>query len=197
MPLQDSKGWGAFGSKVGRREARYNLSAMDWGFVGAVAGIVAAAIATIALIPAFGQWLRPRSHRPPKPETDSPPSTGLLVTLALGAVGVPGPNPLMSVVIGASNPNPRPRQVVYVGLQLESKKQIAFTEPGSNRPLPCVLRETEHVTMWASVGEIARTMARHSMPKQQVRACVRDSYDDSHFSKWLDFDPAHFVDSHP
>ena len=104
------------------------------------------------------------------------------------------PKPRMCVMVDAANANHRPRKVVAVGLQLKNKKQVAITQPGSDKGLPCVLHETERVHYWASASEIGRELIRAGLTeKQQVRGFVRDSYGETHYSDWTEFDPSYWA----
>jgi len=94
-------------------------------------------------------------------------------------------------MVEAANPHPRPRQIVAFGFQLESHEQIAVMKFGSDHALPCILNETDHVSLWVSASGVGRTLCDAGKGhKQKIRAFLRDSYDHKHLSKWLEFDPA-------
>lgn len=151
---------------------------------------------------AYLQWRHPRAPKvqapePPAPEpatTSEPPKTGLIVSITIAAVGY---DALWCIMVEAANPNPRPRRIVAIGFELEDKRQVAILAPGSDKGLPCVLNETENVHYWADAAGVAKVMHEKGITtKQKIRAMVRDSYDDKHFSKWIEFDPQSWIKRH-
>jgi len=189
---------------------------MDWGEIGAIATIVAVVLALAA-------WLWPRapvSTSPvvasPAPEpiqlpsqqvatptsvgdspgraVPSPPlhlQRGLLVSIGLSVLATEKD---MCIMVEAANPNPRPIRVVAVGLQMENKREVAFTQPGSDKGIPCLLQETENAHYWASAPEFGRVLVETGFGrKRKIRGYVTDSYDQRHFSEWTEFDPTYWA----
>ena len=88
------------------------------------------------------------------------------------------------LLVNVANPQPRPYRVTSVGLEFDGDgRTMPWLAPGSERPLPFVLNETEHNQFWVPLKEIGMMMSKNGLSEiRRVRAFVRDSYDDKHVS---------------
>jgi hypothetical protein len=159
-------------------------------------------LAGAAVVVGLLAWLLPRQQKiviapedvPASPSKPSP-ETALKVTLSYGFLTLENPRGLsdqMALVKAASRYH-RPVRVTSVGLRLEGGRQMPWFVPGSQRPLPFVLNETEANQFWAPMRDIGAALIEAGFSKPlKVRAYVADSYDVEHLSDWKEVNPVEF-----
>lgn len=149
--------------------------------------------AAVSVVIALVAWLFPRQPTPLAHQVpaDAPrTATGIIVTIKNGFL-VFGPRlSEPHLLVGAANPLPCPLQLTAVGLKIEGTKMNAvWPHPQSDRPLPCVLRETETISVWCPLRELATELAQSNIRgTRKIRAFFNDSYGGEHLSDWFDFD---------
>lgn len=127
------------------------------------------------------------------------PSPTLVVTVAMGLVGIGLDTGAPRVILEAVNAGSRRQRIEMVNLQEEkTKNQVINPFPQSVPSLPCTLEETQSVTSWMEAKQVAQTLRQDGQKgKVRLRACVRNSYNETHHSDWMEFDIDRFADYKP
>lgn len=150
----------------------------------------------------FGAWLWPRTPKTspatqPAPVSPAPTSSSpLVVTVAMGMVGIGPDVGAPRVILEAVNAGSRKQRIEMINLQEErTKNQLINPFPQSVPALPCTLEETQSVTSWMEARQVALTLRQDGQKgKVRLRACVRNSYNEKFFSEWMQFDIDKFAD---
>jgi hypothetical protein len=165
---------------------------------------VSIGLAVVGLLVAVGAWLWPRQPKAldppaapapaPAPSTPAEPAKGLKVAIKQGVVGFPT-GPEWMLFIEAANPNQRPVKAEAFGLELEGTgHHMTWWNPTISRPLPHVLNETDTIQAWSPIGELGRSLLKGGVDKPlRIRGWVRDSYDEKHYSGWMNCNPVEWA----
>lgn len=147
-------------------------------------------------------WLWPRSPKASAPAAGASvaatraSSPTLIVTAAMGMVGVGPDIGTPRIILEAVNAGPRRQRIDMINLQEErTKNQLINPFPQSVPPLPCTLEETQSVTSWMEATQVALTLRNDGLQgKVRLRACARNSYKEKFYSDWMQFDIDRFAD---
>jgi len=165
------------------------------------------ALSIVGVAIGFGAWLWPRAPKSDAPTQATPivtaapaPATALsptlVVTVAMGMVGIGPDIGAPRIILGAVNTGSRKQRIEMINLQEErTKNQLINPFPQSVPSLPCTLEETQSVTSWMEAKQVAQTLRQDGQTgRVRLRACVRNSYNERYYSDWMEFEVDRFAD---